>query len=242
LITSMVPIPDRRIVVDCDGDSSSCSSDVVAFCPKRSIQWKDEICEYHEGAVLDTDASRRDIWYQHSELSRIKRKALVISKEANQYGFGSLLTNTYGRAGDEMQDALNTWSRNGNSRRGLERWINDEYAAKRSDIRRRTIQSVLRAQTKLREEAINNVDYGIKVISRLSEAFSVDSRNFAYAMAIADEVAMSHVEEDYSIVQERKAKALAQQQHMAAAPPRLPQRTRGLSLTEPPEESFRHFY
>lgn len=144
---------------------------------------------------------RKEIWFQQTDMSMIKRKALLISKEAQRFGLGSLLSNTYGHENNETQEALNTWCRNANSRRGLERWINDEYSAKRSDIRRRTIQSVLRAQQKMREENINDVDYGIKVIARLSEAFSQDSRNFARAMGIADELALLS-EPDHSVTKD----------------------------------------
>jgi hypothetical protein len=162
---------------------------------KRSIRFRDgdSLCDYHTGeAVMELIECRKELWFQQSDMSTIKRKALQISKEAQRYGVGSLLSNTYGSNNSETQEALNTWCRNANSRRGLERWINNEYSAKRSDIRRRTIQSVLRAQQKMREENINDVDYGMKVISRLSEAFSQDSRNFARAMGAADQLAANY--------------------------------------------------
>jgi hypothetical protein len=116
---------------------------------------------YHPGPDLDLlIAHRRDLWYQQEELKQCKKKALLVSKEAQRYGLGTILTNTYSpnrsnsnsnnmdttgtrmdndchadndiHNDDEVQLALNTWSRNGSSRRGLERWINDEYAAKRA--------------------------------------------------------------------------------------------------------------
>lgn len=162
---------------------------------KRTVRFADdELCHYHEGAIMDMiekAGDLADIWYQHADLSHIKRKAMVVSREAHRYGFGSLLTNTYGVASDETQEALDTWSRSANNRRGLERWINDEYSAKRTDIRRRTIQSVLRAQHKMRQENIDDVEYGMKVLSRLSEAFSQDSRMFARAMGRADAAAVA---------------------------------------------------
>jgi hypothetical protein len=165
---------------------------------RRSISWPrqdKDLCRYHPGPDVDILlANRRDVWYQYEEMKHIKRKALVLSKEAQRYGLGSILTNTYGQSqendGGSTQDALLTWVRNASSRRGLERWINNEYAAKRSDIRKRTIQSVLRAQLKLQESAISSVDadYSMKVLGRLSEAFSVDSKDFAHRMGLADEV------------------------------------------------------
>ena len=160
--------------------------------PRRSVKFPDDekLHRYHEGPDVDIlAANRRDVWYQYEELKHIKRKALVLSKEAQRYGLGSILTNTYGKASTENAEALHTWVRNASSRRGLERWINDEYAAKRSDIRKRTIQSVLRAQHKMQESAIQDPDYSMKVLSRLSEAFSVDSKEFARGMAVADESA-----------------------------------------------------
>jgi hypothetical protein len=160
---------------------------------KRSIRFTDddELCIYHEGAVMDIkEVCKSDIWYQHAEMSRMKRRAAQASKEAHQCGIGSLLTNTYGKTCDATQDALNTWSRTGNSRRGLERWINDEYAANRADIRRRTIRSVLRAQDKMREENLTEPDSTLQVLSTLSETFSRDSTKFARALGIADELAI----------------------------------------------------
>ena len=226
---------------------------VAAAKRSRSIQWRDEICSYHEGqAILDLGACSRDIWYQHTELAHMKRKAQAVAREAVKYGFGTLLANTYGRSSEDVQESLNSWTRNGQSRRGLERWINDEYAAKRSDIRRRTIQSVLRAQAKMQNDGVDDYEYGLKVLSRLSEAFSIDSRQFARCMAVADELALMYSDEDEDLVQQRKdkiARARANQ-HAAmrsaelsrAAATRLPSRpVRALHLSSP-EESFRHFY
>jgi hypothetical protein len=138
------------------------------------------------------EVCKSDIWYKQADMSQIKRSAILDSKVANRYGFGSLLTNTYGRKCLATQDALNTWSSKGNSGRGLERYINDEYAAQRADIRRRTIQSILRAQDKMIEESPTGTDpdHAMTVLSRLSEVFSRDSTNFSRAMGIADELAI----------------------------------------------------
>lgn len=215
------------------------------------------LCSYHEGAVIDLDecVALTDIWYEYQELCNMKRKAMIVAKEAQKYGFGSLLSKTYGKLCDETQIAVNTWARNGNSRRGLERWINNEYAAKRADIRRRTIQSVLRAQEKMREEGINDVDYGTKVLARLSEAFSIDSRHFAVVMGRADEAAVNETdlsdEESLSVEKGKHSKpgssASTQQarrpqvnrMHIARNPRTTQRRPLGLSSTG---NEFRHFF
>jgi hypothetical protein len=210
---------------------------------KRSIRFShgDNLCVYHEGAVMDIEEiCRSDIWYQHADMSHMKRKAVLVSKEANRYGFGSLLTNTYGKTCDATQDALNTWSRNGNSRRGLERWINDEYAAKRADIRRRTIQSVLRAQDKMREEKLTEPEYTMKVLSRLSEAFSRDSMNFSRAMGIADELAIVNMEEQTHPMQKLALVTRTKSPNSVLFPPRIPSRSLGLAGIDATD--MRQFY
>jgi hypothetical protein len=210
---------------------------------KRTIRFSDdaELCVYHEGAVMDIEEiCKSDIWYQHADMTHMKRKAVLVSKEANRYGFGSLLTNTYGKTGDATQDALNTWSRNGNSRRGLERWINDEYAAKRADIRRRTIQSVLRAQDKMMEENLTEPEYTMRVLSRLSEAFSRDSMNFSRAMGIADELAIVNMEEKTHPSQKLALVPRTKSPHSVIFPPRRPNRSLGLAGTDATD--LRQFY
>jgi hypothetical protein len=168
----------------------SCSS-----TPKRSLRFADDdkLCVYHEGAVMDIEEiCKLDIWYHHTDMDRMKRRAVRLCQETRRRCiFGSLLTNTYGKSCDATQDALNTWSRNRNSKRGLERWMNDEYAARRTDIRRRTVQSVLRAQDRMREESLTNPDNTVGVLSRVSEVFSKDSKTFSRAMGIADELAIT---------------------------------------------------
>jgi hypothetical protein len=178
--------------------------------PKRSVRFEhdDNLCVYHAGAVMDIEeACRRDIWHQHTDLQHFKRKAMMTAKEATRYGLGTLLTNTYGKACNDTQEAINSWARNGSNRRGLERWINNEYAAKRSDIRRRTIKSVLRAQRKMREEGVADPEYTMKVLSRLSEAFSQDSRNFARVLGKGDEHAVVVDSEPAEVCESKERKA-----------------------------------
>jgi hypothetical protein len=179
--------------------TSLAMSNSLSSTTKRSIRFSndDELCVYHGGAVMDfEEVCKSDIWYQHADMSHMRRNAALVSKEATRYGFGSLLTKTYGKTCPATQDALNTWSRHGNSRRGLERFINSEYSAQRDDTRRRTIQSVLRAQEKIRKENLTEPDLIMKVLSSLSKLFSRKSKNFSRAMGIADELAILNLGED----------------------------------------------
>jgi hypothetical protein len=208
---------------------------------KRSVLFDEEKTCFHDGAIMDiAHMEKADIWYQQADMSHMKRKALVVSKEANQYGFGSLLTNTYGKIDDATQEALNAWSRSGNSRRGLERWINQEYAAKRSDIRRRTIKSVLRAQDKMRKENLTEPGYTSKVLSRLSEAFSRDSYNFARGMGIADEQALIGIDEVGTPKEFHSSRTRSPDSVMA--PPPLAKRYPSLGLSATSGSDMRHYY
>ena len=193
------------------------------------------------------EARRNDIWYEHTHLYSMKRTAMNVAQEAMKYGLGSVLTNTYGKSCDRTQTAIDAWARNGNNRRGLERWVNNEYAAKRSDIRRRTIKSVLRAQRKMREEGVDEPEYAGKVLSRLSEAFSQDARNFARVLGRADEHAVlvdSATTEKVENSKDVRKTPLRQASptsvtftQFAHRPPR-----RNLRLSAAPAIDLRHFY
>lgn len=231
---------------------------------KRSVRFAEEqrLCSFCEGVDLEQlEKHRANLWYEQSELSHVKRKAMVVSKEAKKFGFGSLLTNTYGQTGEQVQEAINTWVRNGNSRRGLERWINEEYATKRSDLRRRAMQSVLRAQKKIQEEKVDDFEYAWKVIARLCEAFSADSRNFARAMGIADEeaaIAVASSGDDSTVVSASSMESAKSKRSLVSPSPRSVtqmsrgmqrstarvsvRRNLGLTSVAAGEGEFRHFY
>ena len=147
-------------------------------------------CVYHDGAVMDVaDVVASDIWYQCNEMQQIKRRALLLTRESNRYSVGATLTNTYGRNDKETIDSIAAWCIGSSSRRGLERFLNKDYSCRRSEIRRRVVTSVLRAQGKMREEGIDDPEYISRVLSRLSETFSKDARLFAEALGNGDEAA-----------------------------------------------------
>jgi hypothetical protein len=159
--------------------------------PKRgnkvvSFQIEDDLCRYHAGAVLDVEGVELvELWFQYNELQSIKRKALILSKDSS-HGVSGLLNHTYGRSCPTTRRALATWSKACGARRGLERFLHREYATRRVEMRNRTLQSVLTAQHKMREEGIADPTYVALVLGKLSEAFSQDTRAFAHALGVAD--------------------------------------------------------
>jgi len=164
----------------------------------RSISFAedDSLCVYHDGAVMDcVDVDAHDIWYQCSDMLLIKRKALQLTKESpasSHYSLCAALNNTYGRDDPGTLYAIKAWCMGCSSRRGLERFLNRDYCCRRSDLRRRVVTSVLRAQGKMREEGIDDQEYISNVISRLSETFSNDAKLFAQALGAGDEFASGH--------------------------------------------------
>ena len=150
----------------------------------------ESLCIYHNGAVMDVEnVVAGDIWYQCNEMQQIKRKALLLTRESKHFSLGSSLTNTYGRDDKGTMDSIMAWCVGCSDRRGLERFLNRDYCYRRSDLRRRVVTSVLRAQGKMREEGVNDSEYTSRVISRLSATFSKDARQAAEALGRGDEAA-----------------------------------------------------
>lgn len=150
------------------------------------------LCEFHEGAILDKNVNTSDIWFQYSDLQRVKREAVILTRQYRPMGV--LLSKTYGIADNESTKNLESWSKACGDVRGLERYINREYAEKRIDVRKRITKSVLKAQYKMRVEDLE-YNYSSEVLSRLSAAFSVQSSRFAHMMGKADEKAVHDDEE-----------------------------------------------
>jgi hypothetical protein len=165
---------------------------------KRSIRFAEQLYVKHEGAVLDVDGvESTELWFQNAELKQVKQRAMALSREAGQLGLNSLLTNTYGRTDADTIDAIISWGLRCGARRGLERFADRDYSLKRSDIRSRTIKSVLKAQKKLRQDGVKDVEYVSIVIGRLSEAFSREAVQTARALGDADQAAAAAYSEGH---------------------------------------------
>jgi len=187
-----------------------------------------------------TEIEQGDVWFLQSDLSSIKHKAMALAKESSQFGLGSLLSNVYGKNDEDTQHALNRWACHGSSRRGLERWINRSYCQKRSDIRRRTIKSLVRAQRKMVLEGCTDQDYRWIVLARLCEALSRDARLFARVLGKADEYALQEEAQMESRQQEILAHGSSNHDaRLLTSPPARPKRA---SVIASPVHDLRHFY
>jgi hypothetical protein len=100
-----------------------------------------------------------DLWYQSDELKKIKRQAIVLSRDECANYLGPLLSNTYGKTSLRAENAIHSWVMSCVSRRGLERFVSKDYSMKRSDSRMRNMQVVLTAQHKMKTEGLKNAEY-----------------------------------------------------------------------------------
>lgn len=177
-------------------DNNTVDEVMMRMDEKRKVVSFDDnnLCEFHEGAVLDKNVNVGDIWFQYSDLQRVKREAAIVTRQYRPLGI--LLSKTYGIADHESTKNLESWSKGCGDVRGLERYVNKEYADKRTDVRKRITKSVLKAQYKMRAEDLE-YNYSSEVLSRLSATFSVQSSRFAHMMGKADACA-AHEEEEIS--------------------------------------------
>lgn len=157
---------------------------------KRTIRFANDLCLYHDGAVLDNSyATVNDLWYHHDELKQMKKSDVERSEDQGCQGFCSLLTNTYGKNNKATRSAIIEWCLTCSSRRGLERYVNYDYSVRRSDSRHRTVSGVLKAQRQMQRDNTNHTEYAITLLGRVSQAFSEDAAGFAGMLGAADEMA-----------------------------------------------------
>mmetsp|Transcript_8101 Transcript_8101/g.23288 ORF Transcript_8101/g.23288 Transcript_8101/m.23288 type:complete len:437 (-) Transcript_8101:113-1423(-) len=143
--------------------------------------------DYCEANYELTDELIDDIWWQPEDFHQFKVSAKVLADEAIEKGICRYLDRNYGYVDDKSQNALNLWAKCRVTRRGLERFINKEYAQKRLDVRQRTIHAVLYTQQQMHEEIqCGDVDRAVETIRNVAVVISEQCQTFAYMMAKAD--------------------------------------------------------
>lgn len=160
---------------------------------KKSVRFVDErdnTCHLVE-PLSSLNTVGPAVWYHPQELRTIKKEALQSCRDAQRFGLGGLLTEIYCTGHKETQDRLNYWCRMGSSVRGLERFANGDFNARRSAYRKRAVVSVVRAQEELKNE--KGIDT-TNILKRLSEAYTEQARVFSQRLGQADEHALYFVE------------------------------------------------
>jgi hypothetical protein len=85
---------------------------------------------------------------------------------------------------------LNLWARCSDTRRGLERFIDIDYAKVRLYVRRKTVRAILYTQERLRKEEEQSYDRASAVIRKIATTLSADARKFATMLGRADYAAV----------------------------------------------------
>ncbi len=151
----------------------------VRFAPEESL------FDYHHECRRLSQAMIEQRWYQKSDFFRLINEAQESVKTAKQEGLGGCLDYNYGCTDSETQEMLNKWTSCEDTRRGLERFVSDDYCSRRLLHKRKTIYAVLYSQEKLWKE--NCIDSRAEsIIQSVLSTLSANAVQFARMMAIAD--------------------------------------------------------
>jgi hypothetical protein len=170
------------------------STEIGSRCTR--VRFRDAANQEFFGCALDhTEANKRDIWYQPSEMKQIKESALLLARQhVGKYGT-CYLDNTYGKNDLAATNAIHAWARNKGERRGLERFHCRNYAKRRTDVKRTMVLSVLNAQHLLIvDQGLTDKGYVAVVLGQLSKQLSAASRKFASLLGQADAAAIQSLD------------------------------------------------
>ena len=151
-----------------------------------SFQPEERLCSYR--LVLRRRSSRESIerrWYQNSDYERFLEEIKESVAIAQQTGLAQHIQHHYGYTDSETQAMLNAWAMCKDTRRGLERFVNEDYGDRRLLHRRKTTDAVLYAQEKLRKSTQSG-SRAASVIQSVSSTLSSNAIAYAKMLAIAD--------------------------------------------------------
>ena len=147
------------------------------------------------------------LWYQSEDFQRFQIEAGESVNRALKTGLSVYIKQTYGCSDTKTQAKLNIWAKYQDTRRGLERFVNEEYGTQRLLHRRKAVQAVLHSQEKLCKD---NQPYSraSSVIKTVSSTLSSNAVQFARMLAIADHEAVLALQEKTTKPNIRKAQSL----------------------------------
>lgn len=155
----------------------------VRFAPEQ------ELCDYQEGPKELTLERICELWFQPEEFDEFREDARHASISAAKQGLAAYVKKTYGHTDEKTQDMLNMWTCLAETRRGLERFINETYCKNRLFVRQKTVEAVIYTQERLRKENQYEYERSSEVIRNVAIILSYDAIEFAVMMGKADEKA-----------------------------------------------------
>ena len=149
-----------------------------------------DLCSYQEGLPELTEQMILDVWCQKEDFLDFRQASADTCDEAIRKGHGSFIKRTYGYSDLKTQACLDLWAKLKETRRGLERFINREYAKERHYIRNKQIQGVLYTQQQLTEDGITGAVRRAGIIRKVATTVSKEAVIFAAMLGSADEAAV----------------------------------------------------
>ena len=121
---------------------------------------------------------RMSQWYSKADYLSFNDTSKMISSALRRFRHGELLLTAFSEDHNLSQQALNTWSYDGDSRRGIEIWANLKHGQQRRLKRKAAIQGLLFLQKEMRARDEASPD----ILCRFSELLTHDAREFARRM------------------------------------------------------------
>jgi hypothetical protein len=156
----------------------------VRFPPSTNM------CTYHEGLTELTEQMILDVWYLQEEFLDFRRAAASTCDEAIRKGRASFIKRTYGHSDLKTQACLDLWAKFKDTKRGLERFINKDYAKERLYIRRKQMNGVFYTQNQLIEDGETDPVRRAGVIRKVATTVSEEAVIFATMLGSADQAAV----------------------------------------------------
>jgi hypothetical protein len=160
---------------------------------KKSVHFasEDSICGHRIKSPSSRSGATNNVFYQPSEYEQMRIEILELVQEAKQRGMSAFLKKNYGCTDSNTQELLNIWATCKDTNRGLERFVCEEYGQQRLLHRRKIVEAVLHAQTKLRKDNRNGAS-AASIIQTVSSTLSGNAIQFARMLAIADRAAVGN--------------------------------------------------
>lgn len=168
--------------------TTSCSSS--SSCKSVRFARGTDLRHYQEGPKKLTFKMMQELWFQPEEFEEFKASARLSSLYATKKGLSLYIKHTYGYTDDRTQSMLNLWTRCSDTRRGLERFINKDYAKTRIHVRQKTVGAVLFAQGRMCNEGIYEYSQTSEMIRHISTTLTAESIAFALMLGKADVAAV----------------------------------------------------
>jgi hypothetical protein len=153
------------------------------------FQSSKNLCSYHEGLTELTEKMILDTSYRKKDFLGFRRASDSTCEEAIQKGHASFIQRTYGYSDLKTQACLDLWAKLKGTSRGLERFINKDYAKERHYIRNKHIKGVLYTQKQLTEDGITGPARRAGIIRKVATTVSEEAVIFATMLGSADQTA-----------------------------------------------------